>query len=115
MAYSDCLVEVVVESWIVTQTKSIKINKYYFPTLKRQIIKKVVITCKRACLVGKVTTGDCPWSSFLGNLSITIRKLCSEPNVTTQKPFDWPFPRFSKNLTSMKSETPILVTLSVIS
>jgi len=76
---------------------------------------KTIITCKRACLVGKVTTGDCPWSSFFGNLSITIRKLCSEPNVTTQKPFDWPFPRFSKNLTSMKSETPILVTLSVIS
>lgn len=47
-----------------------------------------MITCKRACLVGKVTTGDCPCNSFFGNLSMTSRKLCSEPKVTTQKPFD---------------------------
>lgn len=67
----------------------------------------------RACLVGNVTTGFWPFSSFFGKLSMTILMLFSDPSVITQKPFDWPLARFSKNFTSWKSETPKPITASV--
>lgn len=68
-----------------------------------------------AAFVGNVTTNFWPWISFFPKRSKHKRILFSEPNVTTQKPFDCPLARFSKNFTSWKSETPTELTASVIS
>lgn len=68
--------------------------------------KKSIFTWFNACLVGYVTTGFCPCNSFFGRRSIHNLTLCSEPKETTQKPLDCPLALFSKNFTSIKSETP---------
>lgn len=62
-----------------------------------------------ACFVGRVTTGTWPCSVFFGSRSMQRRILVSEPIEMAQKPLDWPLARFSKNLTSWKSLTPISV------
>lgn len=61
----------------------------------------------RACLVGSVTDGDCPLISLFGSRSMQRRMLLSDPIEMTQKPFDWPLARCSKNFTSWKSFTPM--------
>ena len=64
-------------------------------------------TWLRACLEVKVTMGDCPCSSRLGNLSMHALALDSELTVMTQNPFDCPLARFSWKRTSTKSTTPM--------
>uniref|UniRef100_A0A182VLV5 Uncharacterized protein n=1 Tax=Anopheles merus TaxID=30066 RepID=A0A182VLV5_ANOME len=56
-----------------------------------------------------------PGTGGRGPRSITSRMLFSEPSEITQKPFDWPLARFSKNFTSWKSFTPTSATESVMS
>lgn len=69
----------------------------------------------RACLVAGVTMGICPCIVFFGRRSMVRRMLDSEPRVITQKPFDCPLARFSKNFTSWKSFTPMSSITSAIS
>ena len=71
--------------------------------------------CCMACFVAYVTTGACWCSSCLGSFSMMLLMEASEARETQQKPLLWPLARFSKNLTSMKSETPAEATASWMS